>query len=94
MLSARVNAAVNSAHIAALNARLRRKNVPRTRNSTILLVGESERKSAMCEERVEVRAVVVLRIFERVVLAVVVDRDAHTLFGGNVSAHTVWRRRH
>ena len=60
VLSARVKAVVNSAHMAALNARLRRKKVPRTRNSMILLVGDRERKEAMCEERVDVRAVVVL----------------------------------
>lgn len=65
MLSARVSAAVKSAHMAALNARLSRKKVPRTRNSTILFVAESERKSAMCEERVDVSAVVVLGVGEQ-----------------------------
>jgi len=62
VLSARVRAAVKSAHIAALKARFRRKKVPRTRNSMTLLVAERERRSAMCEERVDVRAVVVLRV--------------------------------
>ncbi len=60
VLSARVSAAVKSAHIAALNARFRRKNVPLTRNSMILLEGERERNVAMWEERVDVNAVVVL----------------------------------
>lgn len=62
MLSERVNAAVKSAHIAALNARFRRKKVPRTRNSITLFVAERERRTAMCEESVDVRAVVVLRV--------------------------------
>lgn len=60
VLSPRVKAAVKRAHMAALNARLRRKNVPRTRNSTILFEADREKKVAMCEDRVDVRAVVVL----------------------------------
>jgi len=60
VLSARVKAVVNSVHIAALNARLRRKKVPRTRKSTILLVGDRESRKAMWAERFDVRAVVVL----------------------------------
>jgi hypothetical protein len=47
VLSARVRAAVKSAHMAALNARFSRKNVPRTRNSMILFVGVSDRMVAM-----------------------------------------------
>lgn len=60
VLSERVNAAVKSAHMAALNARLSRKKVPRTRNSTTAFVGDSEKRVAMCEESVDVKAVVVL----------------------------------
>jgi hypothetical protein len=60
VLSARVSAAVKSAHIAALNARFKRKNVPLTRNSTIRFEGDKESNVAMCEDRVDVNAVVVL----------------------------------
>lgn len=60
VLSARVNAAVKSAHMAALKAKLSRKKVTRTRKSTILFAGDRESRRAMCEERVDVREVVVL----------------------------------
>jgi hypothetical protein len=60
--SPRVRAAVKSAHMRALKRRLRPKKVARRRR---LMVGESgarERKVAMEEARVEVRAVVVLLV--------------------------------
>jgi hypothetical protein len=60
VLSARVKAAVNSAHMAALKSRFMPKKKPRTATSTNLLSADKERDVAMCEAKEEVRAVVVL----------------------------------
>ena len=60
VLSALVRAAVKSAHMAALKRRFMPKKKPLTATSTNLLSADSERRVAMCEARVDVRAVVVL----------------------------------
>ena len=58
--SARVNAAVKRAHIAALKRRFMPKKKPLTPTSTALLEDDREKRVAMWEDRVDVRAVVVL----------------------------------
>ena len=58
--SARVRADVKSAHIKALNARLRRKKVPRRAKLTKALSGERPKKVEREVDSVDVRDVVVL----------------------------------
>lgn len=58
--SPRVRAAVKSAHIRALKTRFMPKKKPRTARSIGVLSGDRPRAVEMCEERVEVRDVVVL----------------------------------
>ena len=58
--SARVNAAVKRAHMAALKRRFMLKKKARTPRSMSLLSGGKEKRVAMWEDRVDVRAVVVL----------------------------------
>ncbi len=60
VLSAFVRAAVKSAHMRALKRRFMPKKKPLTATSTNLLSADKEMTVAMCEARLEVRAVVVL----------------------------------